>query len=99
MRVFRLPEPGAEPFDIAAGADGSMWFTEFAADRIGRISPAGVITQFRVPTAGAAPYQITAGPQGAMWFTEYNTTKIGRVTASGRVTETGSDAIVEINLR
>lgn len=87
MRVYRLPEQGAEPFDIAAGADGSMWFTEFAADRIGRISPAGVITQFSVPTAGAGPYQITAGPHGAMWFTEYNTTKVGRVTAGGQVTE------------
>ena len=80
-------EQGAEPFDIAAGAGGSMWFTEFAADRIGRISPAGVITQFSVPTAGAGPYQITAGPHGAMWFTEYNTTKVGRVTAAGKVTE------------
>jgi len=87
MRVFRLPEPGAEPFDIAAGADGSMWFTEFAADRIGRISPAGVITEYKVPTAGAGPYQIAAGPQGAMWFTEYNTTKIGRVTPTGQVTQ------------
>jgi poly(3-hydroxybutyrate) depolymerase len=87
MRVFRLPEPGAEPFDIAAGADGAMWFTEFAADKIGRISPDGVISQFSVPTAGAGPYQIAAGPAGTMWFTEYNDSKIGRVTSAGRVTE------------
>jgi virginiamycin B lyase len=57
-----------------------MWFTEFAADKIGRISPAGVITQFSVPTADAGPYQITAGPHGAMWFTEYDTTADGQVT-------------------
>jgi polyhydroxybutyrate depolymerase len=87
MRVFRLPEPGAEPFDIAQGADGAMWFTEFASDKIGRISLAGVITQFSVPTASAGPYQITAGPHGTMWFTEYNTRKVGRVTSRGRVTE------------
>jgi virginiamycin B lyase len=64
-----------------------MWFTEFHADKIGRISPSGVITEFRVPTAGAGPYQIAAGPDGSMWFTEYNTTKIGRVSSTGRVTE------------
>ncbi len=87
MRVFRLPGPGAEPFDIAAGANGSMWFTEFAADKIGRITPAGVITEYQVPTPGAGPYQIAAGPQGTMWFTEYNTTRIGRVTSAGQVTQ------------
>jgi virginiamycin B lyase len=87
VRVFRLPAPDAEPFDLAAGPDGSMWFTEFRADMIGRISPSGVISQFKVPTAGAGPYQIAAGPQGSMWFTEYNTTKIGQVSRSGHVTE------------
>jgi poly(3-hydroxybutyrate) depolymerase len=87
LRQFHLPTPGAEPFDIAAGPDGSMWFTEFHADKIGRISPAGVITEFRVPTADAGPYQITAGPGGSMWFTEYNTTKIGRVSPGGLITE------------
>lgn len=87
LRVFRLPVPDAEPFDLAAGPDGSMWFTEFRADMIGRISPSGVISQFKVPTPGAGPYQLTAGPQGSMWFTEYNTTKVGRVSRSGQVTE------------
>jgi polyhydroxybutyrate depolymerase len=86
VRVIRLP-PGAEPFDIAAGPDGSMWFTEFDADMIGRVSRTGVLTQFRVPTAMAGPYQIAAGPQRTMWFTEYNTTMIGRVSAEGRITE------------
>jgi len=87
IRVFRLPEPGAEPFDITAGPDGSMWFTEYAADKIGRIAQDGAITQFTVPTSGAGPYQITTGPGGAIFFTEYNTTKIGRVSQQGKVTE------------
>jgi poly(3-hydroxybutyrate) depolymerase len=87
LRHFRVPTSAAEPFDIAAGSGGSMWFTEFHADKIGRISPSGAITEFRVPTAGAGPYQIAAGPDGSMWFTEYNTTKIGRVSSTGRVTE------------
>jgi len=87
VRVFRMPVPGALPFDIAANPDGSMWFTEFAANKIGRISGTGAITEFTVPTANAGPYQITAGAGGAMWFTEYNTTKIGRVTPTGQVTQ------------
>jgi len=87
LRQFHLPTPGAEPFDIAAGPGGSMWFTEFHGDKIGRISPSGAITEFRVPTPGAGPYEIAAGPGGSMWFTEYRTTKIGRVTSHGQVTE------------
>jgi polyhydroxybutyrate depolymerase len=86
IRVFRLPEPRAEPFDVAVGSDGSVWFTEFGLNKVGRIGRTGVLTQFTVPTANAGPYQITAGPDGAMWFTEYNTTKVGRVSG-GRVTE------------
>ena len=64
-----------------------MWFTEFAANKIGRISGTGAITEFTVPTANAGPYQIAYGAGGAMWFTEYNTTKIGRISGDGTIRE------------
>lgn len=87
IRLFPLPRPRSEPFDIAAGPDGSMWFTEFAADKIGRVTPTGTTTEYQVPTPDAGPYQIAAGPGGTMWFTEYNTRKAGEVTADGRIAE------------
>jgi len=87
LRQFDVPTARAEPFDITAGPDGSMWFTEFRADKIGRISPSGKITEYQVPTPGAEPYQITIGPDRSVWFTEYNSASIGRVTPSGRVTQ------------
>jgi virginiamycin B lyase len=87
VRKFQVPTAGAEPFDIAAGPAGTMWFTEFDADKVGRISRSGQITEYPVPTADAGPYQITAGPGGFMWFTEYNTTKLGRISPTGQVTE------------
>ncbi|MBV9208929.1 MAG: hypothetical protein JO037_26760 [Actinobacteria bacterium] len=87
MRAFPVPTRGAEPFGIAAGPGGTVWFTEFAAGKIGRISPSGTITEYPVPTPGAGPYQIAAGPGGTAWFTEYNTAKIGRVTAGGQISE------------
>ena len=87
LSVFRVPTAQAEPFDIAAAPDGAMWFTEFHAGRIGRITPAGKITEYQVPTPGAEPYQIAVGPDGTAWFTEYNTTKIGSVTSHGQVRE------------
>jgi poly(3-hydroxybutyrate) depolymerase/streptogramin lyase len=87
VRVFRVPTPNAEPFGVAPGPGGTIWFTEFAAGKIGRISPSGKITEYRVPAAGSGPYQIAAGAGGTMWFTEYNAAKIGRVTPGGKVSE------------
>ena len=46
-----------------------MWFTELKGNKIGSISPSGVITEYSVPLANAAPNGITAGADGNMWFT------------------------------
>ena len=79
---FPLPTTRAGPTGITAGADGRLWFTEFSANKIGRISPAGVVNEFAVPSAGSGPAAITAGPDGNMWFTELgqNGNRIGRIT-------------------
>ena len=48
---------GAQPYDIALGPDGNLWFTEFnGGNQIGRITPLGVVTEFAVGiTPGAHP--------------------------------------------
>jgi streptogramin lyase len=43
-----------------------MWFTEYNSHKIGKITPAGAITEYPVPTAGSRPDQITTGPDGKM---------------------------------
>ena len=85
---------GAYPFGITAGPDGNLWFTEYSdrGNRIGRITPAGVVTEFNLPSSLAEPTGITAGPDGNLWFIEssYNgyNPKIGRINpVSGVVTE------------
>ena len=68
--VFR-PTPGAGPAGITAGPDGALWFTEIGANKIGRITTLGVVTnEFTVPTANSDPVFISVGPDGALWFTE-----------------------------
>jgi hypothetical protein len=59
-----------------------MWFTESAANKIGRITTDGIITEFPIPTAasGPGPEGITTGPDGNVWFTELGARKIGRIT-------------------
>jgi virginiamycin B lyase len=58
------------PFQIAAGSDGGMWFTEQAGNAVGHIDAAGVIKQFPLPTADALPEGIAAGPDGALYIAE-----------------------------
>jgi len=59
----------------------------FAAGKIGRITPDGVITEFAIPTPNSGPRALAAGPDGNLWFSEFNTSRIGRITPKGEVTE------------
>jgi virginiamycin B lyase len=83
---FTALTAGSGPFAIARGPDGNLWFTELSGDRIGRITPAGVVTEFPIPTTGGSPVGITAGPDGNLWFTEA-IGQIGRITPGGAITE------------
>ncbi len=91
---FPVPSPEATPQGIAAGPDANMWFTEFKADRVGRITPGGAVAEFGVPTAEGGPTAIAAGPDGNLWFTENGAGKlqgkgerIGRITPAGAISE------------
>jgi hypothetical protein len=64
-----------------------VWFTEFNADQIGRITDTGTVTEYPIPTAGAEPLDIVSGPDGNLWFTEFGANQIGRITPSGVITE------------
>jgi virginiamycin B lyase len=65
---------------ITTGPDGNLWFTNEDSNKIGRMTPAGVVTQFTIPTADSHPWGIAAGPDGNLWFTENQGNKVGRIT-------------------
>ncbi len=75
------------PWEIATGPDGALWFTENNANKIGRITTAGALTEYPVPTLNSGPLGIAAGPDGALWFTEEAASKIGRITTAGAISE------------
>ena len=70
---------------ITVGPDGTLWFTDFGGNEIGRITPAGMITWFDMPSSARFPTDITAGPDGDLWFT-LNSGQIGRMTVQGAFT-------------
>ncbi len=84
---FRIPTADSFPDGITRGPDGNLWFTEYVANRIGRITPSGAVTEYLIPTTNSRPAGITSGPDGNLWFTELNGGNIGRITPAGQITE------------
>jgi streptogramin lyase len=74
--------------DLAAGPDGSMWFTDSSTPAIGRIASDGTVTEYTggLPL-GSNPYSIVAGPDGNMWFSDFRGVALGQVTPSGTIVE------------
>ncbi|MDB5619894.1 hypothetical protein [Tardiphaga sp.] len=69
---------GSWPRGITVGPDGHIWFTELAANKIGRVTLTGAFTEFEIPTENAQAYGIVTGPDQNLWFTESGAGKIGR---------------------
>jgi len=69
FKEFPLPNPGSGPTTIAIAPDGTLWFTEAAGNRIGRMAQDGSgLKEFDLPHPGSSPRIITIGSDGNFWF-------------------------------
>ncbi len=84
-QVFLTPTANPRVSSIVVGPDNNLWFTEWAASKIGRITVAGIITEWAL--AASQPDSIVPGPDGNLWFVESNANKIGKITTAGAITE------------
>ncbi len=82
---FPIPS-GHHANDITPGARGTLWFSEFRASKIGRISVDGTIKEFGGPKQLTYPSGLTLGSDGNIWFHEQRG-PIGRMTPDGKFTE------------
>jgi virginiamycin B lyase len=93
---YTIPTSNASASAITVGPDGNLWFVEEAASKIGKVTPAGDITEYPIPNTledvgfasgplevSATPTSLVTGPDGAIWFTESSTHSIGRITTDG----------------
>jgi streptogramin lyase len=87
LKQFRVPTADSEPLSITNGSDGNRWFVEGNLDSvlespaIGRITPAGDITEFPVNCSFCSLSDIVQGPEGILYFTS-NEAILGRITTS-----------------
>lgn len=69
-RVYPVPTSNAGLGRIVTAPNGNMWFTEARTNKVGMITPAGVITEYDLlaqTTAGSTVESIDVGPDGAVW--------------------------------
>jgi streptogramin lyase len=80
---FALPAELSQPYHIAKGPDGTVWFTSLSSNAIGRLSTTGATAAFSLPPQ-TLPSDITTGPDGALWFNQV--AGVGRLTTAGALT-------------
>jgi virginiamycin B lyase len=94
---------GADTADVTQGPDNALWFTEPAANKIGRLTlnnkgnfaRPGTVTLFDVPTPNAGAVSIIQGPQKDLWFTEDLVGKVAQITFP---TKGGAPVITEFDV-
>ena len=71
---------GVDPFGVALGPDGAVWYAEFQASAVGWVNAAGTTGEVTGMSAGAGPRYVATGPGNTVWFTEETGNRVGRVT-------------------
>jgi streptogramin lyase len=91
LKQFRVLTDNSQPRSITNGSDGNIWFTlgtEFVPSKIGRITPAGEITEFGPacppPNSDCIVTDIVQGPGDVLYYTS-NDPILGRITTSGQI--------------
>jgi streptogramin lyase len=79
--LFPIPTSNSDARGITMGPDGAEWFTEFNANKLGRITPDGTVTEYGFPGTGPAlgpvgPTEIVKGPDGRLYFIGANVNMI-----------------------
>ncbi|HRQ39248.1 MAG TPA: hypothetical protein PLD25_15175 [Chloroflexota bacterium] len=69
--TWTVPTANSEPYDLVYDGNDTIWFTENAGNKIGRLTlSTGNMVEYTVPTANSAPTGIDLSPDGRVWFLE-----------------------------
>lgn len=73
---FPFTSSSSQPGTMVAGTDGNLWFLD-GSDRIGRITPAGTVSEFPLPAGVYGTVDLAVAADGAVWIT------VGSTQANG----------------
>jgi streptogramin lyase len=76
----------SSPDEFVTGPDGNVWFADDGGAAIGRITPAGTITEYSTGLGASRPNTIVLGPDGNLWFTATGESPaVGFATTGGKI--------------
>ncbi len=80
-QTIDLSASASWPFMLALAADGGIWFTQRAGNRIGRVDPESLeVRHYELPTPAAGPAGLAIDPtDGSVWFAAGTADRIGRL--------------------
>jgi len=89
VRSWDVPTKGGKPYAVTVGPDGSVWFSEESANKIGQLDPkTGKCKEYPITEEkNVAPHGLAADSNGNVWFAASLGGFIGRLDPnSGKVT-------------
>jgi virginiamycin B lyase len=83
------PPTAGLPRQIAADTDGTIWFGEYAAGKLGHFDPrTNTFKEFSLPGPDASPYALGIDKDHHIWYSSEQMDVVGRLDPnSGQVTE------------
>lgn len=89
VNEYPIPTANSSPFQIMAGVDGHLWFTESTGGKIARIFVDGKVTEYLLPNPLDRAEWLTTTVDSSIWFTLSSAggNKLGRMSLGGTFTE------------
>jgi virginiamycin B lyase len=87
---YPMQGPHDMPIAIAAGPDGTIWFSLDGADAIGRVRD-GRLERLTKPGKTLEPLGLAVAPDGSVWYTDIAAHAVSRMAPSGEVTSFALD--------
>ena len=81
---YRMGEPQDAPIAIAAGPDGSVWFTIDHAGTIGRVRN-GHVEQLPTSNRNVEPLGLAVADDGSAWYTDLAARAIAHISTVGEI--------------
>jgi streptogramin lyase len=91
VKQYNVPTFAGLISGLAAGPDGTIWYTDPIGNSVGKLTPAGTATMYPLAN-GTGPGNIASGPGGNLWFTENFWSgrvgsRIAKITTAGKISE------------
>lgn len=83
-QVIPVPTSASGAESIVASPDGSLWFVEREANKVGRVNADGSITEFAFPRTDYSQVEdLDVGPDGSVWVIYDSGRRLRHMTAAG----------------